>query len=216
MSSTIHTAKKSVAKGAKGRGNVGREKVLEVATQMFLLHGYSGTSMKALAGELGVSAPALYWYFPSKEDLYVEVIETSMRDFASSVQAAVTAADPAGQLQQIVRAHVTWQLDQSDAARTFDLSRAHADDIPIERLDSVRRLQIEYRDQIRKVLHDGCDQNSFTIKDVNVTAFTILTLCEYVYSWFNPQGQRSGSEVAELLSTLVMSMVGYHPSTTHE
>lgn len=182
---------------------------MEVATQMFLRRGYPGTSMKALANELGVSAPALYWYFPSKEDLYVEVIETSMRDFADSVHAAATAPEPSVRLQQLVRAHVIWQLDQSDAARTFDLSRAHADEFPVERLAEVRQLQIDYRNQIRQLLQDGCAQGLFVIEDVNVTAFTIITLCEYVYSWFNPEGKLSTTEVAERLVTLVMNMVGY-------
>ncbi|WP_075201188.1 TetR/AcrR family transcriptional regulator [Leucobacter japonicus] len=186
---------------------------MEVATQMFLRRGYPGTSMKALANELGVSAPALYWYFPSKEDLYVEVIETSMRDFASSVHAAATSSDPAIKLQQLVRAHVVWQLDQSDAARTFDLSRAHAEEFPVERLSGVRQLQIDYRDQIRQVLQHGCDQGSFTVEDINVTAFSIITLCEYVYSWFNPHGKLSTTAVAERFVTLVLNMVNYSRPT---
>lgn len=193
---------------AKGRGNVGRERVMEVATQMFLRYGYSGTSMKALAVELGVSAPAIYWYFSSKEDLYVEVIETSMRDFTTFVQSAATADDPSTRLGQLVRAHVIWQLDQSDAARTFNLSRAQADEVPLDRLEVVRDLQIKYRDQIRQILQDGRDRGQFHFDNVNVTAFGVITLCEYVYSWFNPNGKLSSTEVAELLVALVRNMVG--------
>lgn len=191
-----------------GRGNVGREKVMAVATQMFLRLGYTGTSMKAVANELGVSAPALYWYFPSKEDLYVEVLEASMQDFATSVRSELTSADPAIRLDQLVRAHVTWQLDQSDAARTFDLSKGHVEDVPIERLAKVHQLQVAYRDLVRQILREGLDRGVFRLDSVNVTAFTIITLCEYVYSWFNPAGKLRSSEVAELLVVLVRNMVG--------
>src|SRR5262245_9789969 len=105
-------------KSRGGRDNgVGRERVMQVALQMFLANGYAGTSLKAVADELGVSPPALYWYFPSKEDLYSSVIEQAMQDFLSYVRDAITDSDPVFKLSQLVRAHVTWQLQQSEIAQ---------------------------------------------------------------------------------------------------
>lgn len=75
--------------------------------------------MKALAQELGVSAPALYWYFSSKDDLYVSVLDAAMRDFLAHVRDSITEDDPVLRLGQIVRAHVTWQLQQLGAARAL-------------------------------------------------------------------------------------------------
>lgn len=193
-------------KQAAGARNVGRERVIEVAAQLFLTHGYAGTSLKAVSKELGVSAPAIYWYFPSKEDLYVEVIETSMLEFTNSVYTAVTADSPLEQLIQYVRAHVTWQLNKTDAARTFDLAH-HVKDIPVERLNVVRQHQIEYRDRIRKVLSDGCNERLFHIDQINVTAASIITLCEYVHTWFNPTGKLTAPQVADMLVVLVRNMV---------
>lgn len=198
-------------KQTAGARNVSRERVIEVAAQLFLQHGYAGTSLKDVSKELGVSAPAIYWYFPSKEDLYVEVIETSMLEFINSVYTSVTADSPLEQLIQYVRAHVTWQLDKSDAARTFDLAH-RVKDIPAERLAVVREYQVGYRDRIRKVLCDGCDQGVFYIDQINVTAASIITLCEYVHTWFNPAGKLTVSEVAEMLVVLVRNMVCTPPS----
>lgn len=194
-------------KQPKKRITVGMDRVMAVATQMFLRYGYLGTSMKALAQELGTSAPALYWYFPSKEDLYIAVLETSMKDFTASVSSDITASDAVGKLSQFVRAHVTWQLNQSEAARTFDLANVAGGDIPVERFGEVRRLQIEYRDAIRRVLSDGVESRAFVIDNVNVTASTIITLCEYVHTWFNPTGKMSSEEIADALVELVLNMV---------
>lgn len=193
-------------KQVAGARNVGRERVIEVAAQLFLQHGYAGTSLKAVSRELNISAPAIYWYFPSKEDLYVEVIETSMVEFINAVHVEVTAHYPIEQLDQHVRAHVIWQLEKSDAARTFDLAH-HVKDIPPERLTSVREHQISYRNRIRQVLRDGCDQGVFRIDQINVTAASIITLCEYVHTWFNPVGRHSVTEVADMLVKLVRNMV---------
>jgi TetR/AcrR family transcriptional regulator, mexJK operon transcriptional repressor len=51
-----------------------REQVLEGARQVFLREGFATASTDALAQEAGVSKSTLYVYYPSKEDLFVEVM----------------------------------------------------------------------------------------------------------------------------------------------
>jgi AcrR family transcriptional regulator len=52
-----------------------KKKIIEVAYHLFLTTGYRGTTMDEIAGVLGVTKPALYQYFPGKEDLYAAVAE---------------------------------------------------------------------------------------------------------------------------------------------
>ncbi|MFB9830625.1 TetR/AcrR family transcriptional regulator C-terminal domain-containing protein [Actinoallomurus acaciae] len=46
-----------------------REKVLDTALRLIDEVGLDGLSLRRLAKELGVQAPALYWHFSSKQDL---------------------------------------------------------------------------------------------------------------------------------------------------
>ena len=52
-----------------------KKKIIETAYRHFLSSGYHRTTMDAIAGSLGVTKPALYQYFPGKEDLYAAVAE---------------------------------------------------------------------------------------------------------------------------------------------
>lgn len=195
----------------KGRDVVGRERVMRAALEMFLQRGYAGTSMKALAEQLGISAPALYWYFPSKEDLYMSVIETAMQDFLTSVRQSITEDDPVLKLGQMVRAHVTWQLQQSDVARAFDLTvnvQALNPDVPADRLEPIVTMESDYVQEFRAVLQQGMDEGVMEIEDVRTTTFAIITLCEYAHTWFNPQGSMSVAAVANRYEGLVRKMVG--------
>jgi AcrR family transcriptional regulator len=207
-------AKTRGKRNGEPRDVVGRERVMEVALRMFLQRGYPGTSMKALAQELGISAPALYWYFPSKEDLYVSVIDTAMQDFLAHVRQSITETDPVLQLGQMVRAHVTWQLQQSDAARAFDLtmSTSLSYDIPEDRLAPIVKMEREYVEEFRSVLAAGRKQGAMTIDDVKTTAFAIITLCEYVHTWFNTKGSMTIAAVANRYEGLVRNMVGASPA----
>ncbi|KUI31699.1 TetR/AcrR family transcriptional regulator [Mycobacterium sp. GA-2829] len=212
-------AKKSVVDGAPkrerrtrtGRETVGRERVMQVALQMFTANGYSGTSLKAVADELGISPPALYWYFPSKEELYGSVIEQSMNDFLDYVRGSVTDSDPVFKLSQLVRAHVTWQLQQSEIAQAFDLTMAlkgRASDIPESRLAPIRKLEQDYVEEVRAILREGVEAGVFAVDDYVTTAFAIITMCEYVTTWYNADGALSIQAVANRYEGLVRKMVG--------
>jgi AcrR family transcriptional regulator len=56
-----------------------RRRILEAATGLFARNGYETTGMRELAAAVGMSPPALYHYFDSKEALMDALIEDSVR-----------------------------------------------------------------------------------------------------------------------------------------
>ncbi|HXG75553.1 MAG TPA: TetR/AcrR family transcriptional regulator [Gaiellaceae bacterium] len=56
-----------------------REQILAGARRCFAAHGYEGATVARLEAEIGLSRGAIFNYFPSKEDLFVEL---AVRDTA--------------------------------------------------------------------------------------------------------------------------------------
>jgi AcrR family transcriptional regulator len=52
-----------------------RERIVEVAYELYLENGYGGMKMDEIAARLGVSKPAVYRYFRGKEALFAAVLE---------------------------------------------------------------------------------------------------------------------------------------------
>jgi AcrR family transcriptional regulator len=50
-----------------------RERILDVALQLFNEQGYDKTSLREIADRLGVTKAALYYHFESKEDILLEL-----------------------------------------------------------------------------------------------------------------------------------------------
>ncbi|GAB7144645.1 TetR/AcrR family transcriptional regulator [Mycobacterium riyadhense] len=65
-----------------------RQRIQEVARELFLRHGVQRTSLQDIADELGITKPALYYHFTSREDLVrsivVPLIEEGERFVADS------------------------------------------------------------------------------------------------------------------------------------
>jgi AcrR family transcriptional regulator len=55
-----------------------REEVLDIATEIFRVKGYEGTSINVMARDAGISKESIYRYFGSKEDLFLAVVEREM------------------------------------------------------------------------------------------------------------------------------------------
>lgn len=53
-----------------------RDKIISLAYSAFAKKGYAKTSLKTISDELGITRPALYYHFTSKEDLFIAVYES--------------------------------------------------------------------------------------------------------------------------------------------
>jgi AcrR family transcriptional regulator len=69
-----------------------REAIMAVAREVFFEHGYSGTSMSAIAARLGGSKGTLYNYFKSKEELF----DAQVRDLCGAAATRMLASTAEG------------------------------------------------------------------------------------------------------------------------
>jgi TetR/AcrR family transcriptional regulator, cholesterol catabolism regulator len=59
------------------------EEILALAERRLRQGGYEALSVAAIARELGVAQNAIYWYFPSKDHLFVAALERFLRELAA-------------------------------------------------------------------------------------------------------------------------------------
>jgi AcrR family transcriptional regulator len=69
-----------------------REEILDVAAQLFSEQGYAGTSTRAIAMAVGIKQASLYYHFANKEQILIELLETTV---IPSLEAAAALADRA-------------------------------------------------------------------------------------------------------------------------
>lgn len=60
------------------RGGGTRERILEVALELFSRYGYEGTSIRDISDRMGMTKAAVYYHFPSKESLLADVLTPAM------------------------------------------------------------------------------------------------------------------------------------------
>ncbi len=69
-----------------------REVILETAERLFAERGFAATSVRDIVGEAGISAPSLYHFFGSKENLVVELINDRHATYCDALEAHLGVA----------------------------------------------------------------------------------------------------------------------------
>jgi AcrR family transcriptional regulator len=69
--------------------------IKQTARRILVAEGPQAVSLRAIAREMGMTAPALYRYFGSHEDLIKHVVADIFEEIADDIHAAITAADQA-------------------------------------------------------------------------------------------------------------------------
>ena len=59
-----------------------KRQILAVATRLFARQGFSGTTTREIAEKAGVNEALVFRHFPSKEELYWDVLETKILEAA--------------------------------------------------------------------------------------------------------------------------------------
>lgn len=81
--------------------------ICSAAAQLFRERGFQGTSIDDIGAAVGMTGPALYRHFPSKEALLAELLERALERARQDGEAAVAAGGgPRAVLERLVAASV--------------------------------------------------------------------------------------------------------------
>ena len=79
-----------------------RERILDVALDLFEHQGYAGTSLRDIADRLGLTKAAVYYHFPSKEDLLDQALAPALGRVRDVLAQGRSRADLVGELVNVV------------------------------------------------------------------------------------------------------------------
>jgi AcrR family transcriptional regulator len=135
-----------------------REQILETAAGLFAARGFHGVSVAELGAACGISGPALYKHFPSKDSMLAEMLVRISEELLAVGRRRVAGA---GTPEQALVALVEWHTDFALRHRPLIVVQDRDwESLPVEAREQVRALQREYVDlwasQLR-LRHPGLD-----------------------------------------------------------
>lgn len=112
-----------------------RDDVLARACDLFLEEGFDGFSMRALADRVGVTAPALYRHFRSREEVLLAVVDEAYQEMIRYLQGALEAPTPWERFRRAGDGYLEFALEQP---RFYQIVYASPEWMGVEDVGEVR------------------------------------------------------------------------------
>ncbi len=94
-------------------------KILKAAVNLFATKGFDGTHIKEIALLSGLPKTNVYYYFPSKEKIYITLIERLIDRWDQAFEHIVVEREPREAIAAYVRAKIDYSRQNSVESRFF-------------------------------------------------------------------------------------------------
>ena len=178
-----------------------RDKILAAAVQLFAEYGYHAATMRDIAQIAGIQSASIYYHYPSKQTLLVEIMETHMRKLNANLERIVSKPHEVQQrLYEAISNHIL--LHTTYKSEFFII------DTEIRALEGDNRGKIlamrdYYEDLIQGLLHEGMEQGVLCQTDVKISSYAIIAMCTEVAQWFRPSGRLNVQQVIEIYFQMI-------------
>lgn len=145
-----------------------RQKLLEVARELFAHKGLEATTMNDIAAASGRGRRTLYTYFRNKEEIYYAVIEEELERLSEKMdEVAVMDVEPEEKIFTLIYTHLS--IIRDTVARNGTLRAEFFRNIWM--VEKVRKaFDVEEHRILQKVLQEGVDIGRFRIENVGLMA----------------------------------------------
>src|SRR5438105_5041752 len=146
-----------LGKGAQtSRGMIRANLILKAAANLFAEQGYDSVSINEIGFAAGVTGPAVYRYFPSKEALLVAIYEHLYRRNSEGLNAALAeTTEPPKTLERLIDHQIELAIDEAEKIRIVASEERHLPEAEAEALSIQRRKALRiWTDVVRQVRDD--------------------------------------------------------------
>ena len=151
-----------------------KERLLDAANTLFCEKGYTGVSISDIAERTGLNKALIFYYFGSKEKLYINVAERNHAQFSERLKSELSKIkDPALQLKELISNHIRIFNENLHILRIVlrELSVA-----PENRNFPVGKFAAPQLETLKNILDEGIEKGVFRSIDTSETATLILGL----------------------------------------
>ena len=165
-----------------------RERILSAAAQVLSRKGYAGTRLSDIAEVAAVQAPAIYYYWSSREELLEEVVtvgqQATLEHVVETLETLPEDASALARIDRAIAAHLEVVLRRSD----FSLAAIrNAGQLPTDIRERQLVGQREYAEVWRALVEEAAAAGDLADGlDVRSARMLVLGALNWAPEWWNP------------------------------
>jgi AcrR family transcriptional regulator len=168
--SSVVNLSRVVERRLTARGKERRQQLMDFAASRFAEGGYHPTSVAEIVQGLGVGKGVFYWYFDSKEELFLEILKEAHTGMRRAQRSAYgDEPDPVRRIELGIRASLNWLDENRNMLPLFQFAATEEQFAPAMR----RGQETAVADVVRHI-KDGIVEGRIRDVDPEVLAHGVL------------------------------------------
>ncbi len=190
----------------KPRATLVREDVLRKAAAVFAEKGFASANLQDIADAVGLSRPALYYYFKNKDEVLAALVEEATTYPVSVLEKYrrdkdLTATE---RLRKAMSELILWVLQSPYPVRVLESNEA---ELPVEVSEQHAKAKRRVLRAFVDLIEDGIAAGEFAAGDSQLAAFALIGMSNWTAWWYRPEGELPPTEVATVFADIAVRSV---------
>ena len=173
-----------------------RRQILHGAAELFVQHGYNGTSIRDIAQRTGMLPGSVYHYFPAKDDLYLAIHREGFRELIARVEDILRSEpDPWRRIELACAAHIEAAVGENSIQR---ITGTGLFSIHEQRLQRRLRADREHYERIFRAMVDALGLPRSM--DRSLFRLVLLGALNWAHVWYRKGKKQPGVIARDIIS----------------
>ena len=138
-----------------------REKILETATRLFSLQGFTNTSLSQVAKEAQVSKALIFWHFENKEKLFRTALQRTLEPYFINVVDDLEGLSEIDQIKRLIDQYYTFVSENLYSVKFLVSLILRDEQHPDDLIGHMNELHRVYHNLLADIIDSGRQKGIF-------------------------------------------------------
>jgi len=180
--------------------NIRKDQIMNAAQAVVVSKGYDQSRMDDIVEKAQLSKGAIYWYYKSKKDVYLSLIDYWFNEYSAGVLRCLEDKNSSSEQLRSLFEYFVDQFDQNPDTFKIMVEFWRTSGLDPDFNDKLQEIYSQFLEYIIDIIKNGIDSGEFKEVDPRITALSILINIEGIH-WFT-LFDKSGVEAHEYINTI--------------
>jgi AcrR family transcriptional regulator len=195
--------------------DIRKDQIMNAAQVVVASKGYDQARMDDIVEKAQLSKGAIYWYYKSKKDIYLSLIDYWFNEYSEGVLKSLEDKDSSSEQLKSLFEYFVDQFDQNPDTFKIMVEFWRTSGLDVDFNNKLQEIYSQFLEYIIDIIKNGINGGEFKEVDPRITALSILINIEGIH-WFT-LFDKSGVEAHEYINTISNFILnGLKKRVTHE
>ena len=195
--------------------DIRKDQIMNAAQIVVASKGYDQTRMDDIVEKAQLSKGAIYWYYKSKKDIYLSLIDYWFNEYSAGVLKSLEDKDSSSEQLKSLFEYFVDQFDKNPDTFKIMVEFWRTSGLDVDFNNKLQEIYSQFLEYIIDIIKNGINGGEFKKVDPRITALSILINIEGIH-WFT-LFDKSGVEAHEYINTISNFILnGLKKRVTHE